>query len=192
MDKFQIFQKFFFSNTTSIVVFVAILAVPFLLLFGGIALADKILPILDVISTGLAFIIVFILLPASLFEKTRIFSGVFLVSLSYFYVAFLFLYSILIIFALWGGWGFLAIFFLQAVSIVAVILTLITEEWHFLTGILSLILLRYGTRVLGLYVLSKAKKYRGYFYSKKQSSSSAEDIVEAEIVEESKLRSPAE
>ncbi len=188
MSKFQIFQRFFFLNNTSIVIFVAILAVPFLLLFGGIALADKILPLLDAVSSVLAFIIVFVLLPASFFEKTRIFSGISLMFLSYFYVAFLFLYSILVIFYLWGGWGFLAIFFLQAVSIVAIILTLITGEWQFLLSIMSFIILRYGTRVLGLYVLSKAKEYKGAFYSKKHSEKKdTKEILEAEVIEDPEL-----
>jgi len=109
------FLKTIGSLAFGVVAFVALIVVIFLLVQGGAWLADKAYPILIILVVIALVITVFIPLPLAIFHKTRGFAGVGIYITSYVYGLTVWVWSLLITYAIWGGVG-VAIGILGAVA----------------------------------------------------------------------------
>jgi hypothetical protein len=88
-----------------VVVCVAIVVVIFLLVQGGAWLADKVYPILIVLFVLALLFTVLILLPLAIFRKTRCFAAMGVYITSYIYGLTVWIWSLLLTYTLWGGFG---------------------------------------------------------------------------------------
>ncbi len=133
-----------------------------LLLRGMVWASDKLMPWL-MTASGIALLIcIFILLPMSAFSRSRAWAGVGCYYASFVFGAMLWAYSCLFVVFNWG-YGALAVGLIFAgvgVLPVALLAALFHAEWSVLLELVFGIMLTFGTRVFGTWLISKAGRAR--------------------------------
>lgn len=131
-----------------------------ILIEGGIVLAAKIYPFLIKATTIITFLSVFILVPLALFKKTRSYAGIGMYFASYLFGFSLWIYSALIAYVLWGFLALLIGLFIAGIGVlpIAFLAALLNGEWAIIGNLIYMIVLTYGSRVLGMYLIERAEK----------------------------------
>jgi ribosomal protein L40E len=156
---------------------------------GAIHIGEKILPFLTTLTGWLSGIFFFVLLPLGVFRKTRGFSGICAVYLSYAVGFTLWFYSAIATYYLWGMFALILGIALFGVGVFPMALpaTIFKGEWGIFWNIVYLGVLTYGSRFLGAYFAVKAEEQKAQDYQQQltdsYSSPEPELIKEADIVE---------
>lgn len=125
----------------------------------GLQVCDTIYPWLVGLS-GIALVIgVFVFLPLAAFKKTRGFAGVGFFYVSLAFGATLWVWSLLLTYALWGGFAVLVGLVFLGVGILpmAFLATAFTGHWALFFQLLLVAVAVYGSRVFGCFLLEKSE-----------------------------------
>lgn len=117
---------------------------PWLVLLNGVALAAT----------------VFVLLPNAIFSSTPRFAGSGLLIASYIFGATLWVWSLLVTYTLWGGLGLFIGLMMAGVGVVpmAALATLFNGLWSTLGELIVGVVLTFGSRLGGAYLLVRAER----------------------------------
>jgi len=88
-----------------IAIMLALILIPVLLLQGGLWLSALLFPWLVTLNALAVFVTVFVLLPNAVFSSTPKFAGSGMMIVSYVFGATLWVWSLLLTYTLWGGFG---------------------------------------------------------------------------------------
>jgi len=132
----------------------------FLVIFfikGGIWLSVKVLPWLSIALWVVLALDILLILPLGIFDKTKAISAVGFISSSYVYGLTLWFWALLITYILWGGIAVFIGLIIAGVGVVpmAVIATMLTGDWASVLQLVLLLLLTYGSRLLGYYLAQR-------------------------------------
>jgi hypothetical protein len=139
---------------------VAIVVIAALLIRNGVWLGALLYPWLLALN-GITFAItVFLLLPNAIFSSTPRFAGSGMMIASYVFGLTLWVWSLLLTYALWGGLGLLVGLFMAGVGVVplAMLATLVNAMWSELGQLLLLLVITCGVRVWGYELIAKAAR----------------------------------
>jgi hypothetical protein len=146
------------KNVGSIIFGLAAMVAFFLLvglfLHGIVWVSEKALPWLLDLSAIVFAVCLFILLPASIFRKTRPWAALGLLISSYLFGTLLFAFACIVVTQIWGFIGLVIGLIIAGVGVVPVgiLATLIHGEWLLLSCLIVGIVLTYGTRYLSLHL----------------------------------------
>ena len=140
-----------------ITILIASVFVLVFLINGGIRVAVWILPIINTVGMIAIGFNVIILLPIAAFKKTRGYAGIGFYISSYIFGIDVWLYSFLIAYSTWGAVGIIIGLALAGVGVVpiAALAALINSGWSVLFEIVIGVVLVFGTRYLGVHLMSK-------------------------------------
>lgn len=175
--------KGFFSGTLAIILWLAGIIISVLILVFGVYISQIINPILDTISTVGTIVCIFILLPLSIFKKTRTISCYGLMIASWIFGANLWVFSFLITYFYWGFWGvFLGLFLLNGTGVapIALIASVFHSNWSYVGNIIYLCVLTFGSRFLSIYLAGKIDE-EAYL---KENLKQDETFIEGEEIKE--------
>ena len=125
---------------------------------GGVWLSIKILPWLSILMWIVFAFNVVVFLPLGIFKKTKAASGIGIYVSSYIYGLTLWLWGLLVTYMIWGKLAVFIGLFIYGVGVVpmAMIAAAIEGDWMTTGSISLLLLLTFGSRILGLYFIQKA------------------------------------
>jgi len=149
--------KSFFSGILGIVIFIASILIFALILIFGAYIAQTINPVLVTITTIITIICIFILIPLSIFKKTRIVSFYGLFISSYIFGFSLWIFSFLTTYFYWGFFGVILGLFVMGIGVLpfAFIASILHSDWSSLGNIIFMFILTFGSRLLALYLAEK-------------------------------------
>lgn len=133
------------------VIFIAILFIPVLFIWGGIKLGTVLIPWLY-LASGIAFLVnIVIFLPMAIFRNTREWAGVCMFFSSYVFGLTLWFLGLLLTYIIWGGFAVFIGLFLAGVGVVpvAMLATLFKGLWGPFGILIGLTILTFGTRIFG-------------------------------------------
>ncbi len=141
---------------------VGITLVAFLLITGGAWLADKAYPWLILLFTLALGISIFILLPLAIFRRTRGFAGLGIYIASYIFGITLWVWCLLTVYTLWGGFAVVIGILMGGVGVVplAIIAAAIKGLWSLAIQMIVVALVTFGARFLGLAFVQSAEAYQ--------------------------------
>jgi len=130
-----------------------------LFIYGGVWLGDKVYPWLVNISSIAFLTLIFILLPLTIFRKTRAFAGNGIVFASYVFGITLWVWGMLVTFELWGGFGLFIGLSIAGVGVVplAMLATMFKGLWPIFWQLVVLLILTFGARFTGMFAISKVE-----------------------------------
>ena len=133
-----------------------------LFIYGGVQLSAKLYPILKVIFTVVFGIVLFVLIPLSIFRKTRGVSGIGILISSYIFGLTLWVWSFLLTYSLWGWLGLLIGLFVLGIGVmpIAILATLFKGMWSTFGQLISLVILTFGSRLFGIYLTENYERTR--------------------------------
>ena len=137
------------------------LLLPVLFIKGGLWLGPILLPWLNLIS-GITFIVcILVLLPLSIFRKTRSFAAIGLFTASYVFGVTLWVVSFLLSYIYWGILGLLVGLVFAGVGVlpVAMLASGLHGDWSIFIQLVISIFLTYGARAFGMFLAEKVDKY---------------------------------
>lgn len=142
-----------------IIFFVGAILITIIIIEGGAWLGEKIFPWLVRIAGLTIAITIFALLPLAIFKKTRGFSGTAIVWASYVIGLTLWFWGFLLTYMLWGvGALIIGLFFFGVgVVFIAVLATLFNGMWSVLGQLILLLVITFGLRFLGFYLIGKGE-----------------------------------
>lgn len=146
------------SIVFGIVIFLCMLVVPVLFIKGGEWLSREVLHLFNLLSlTTLAAFIV-ILLPLAIFSKTRSISGSIMVLVSFIFGVNLWLYGLLLTYLFWGGIVVCIGLIVLGIGVVpiAMFAAPLKGMWFEFGALLLLIILTFGVRSFGYYLVEKS------------------------------------
>ena len=131
-----------------------------LLIRGMVWISDKAMPWLNIAAGVTLLVLLFVLLPMSAFRKTRGIGGVGCIYASYVFGVELWAYSCLFVAYTWGyvALGIGLVFAGVGVVPVALLAALFRREWSVLWELIFAVLLTFGTRSFGLWMVGKADR----------------------------------
>jgi hypothetical protein len=127
---------------------------------GGIWFCDKVYDLLILISAISIIAGVVLFLPLSLFKRTRGFSGIGLVSISYVFGITLWVWCLLTTYTLWGGfWTFVGVA-MGGIGVLpmAFIAAALKGIWALCGQIIGILILTFVTRMFGCYLVALSEK----------------------------------
>ena len=139
--------------------FVAIALLVALFIHGGAWLGERIYPWLVGISSIALTVLIFVLLPLSFFRTTRAFAGNWMIIASWVFGVTLWVWGLILTYHLWGALAVYIGLFLFGVGIVpmAMLATMFKGMWSTFGELVFLIILTFGSRLAGGFVLTKAE-----------------------------------
>ncbi len=143
-----------------IAIFVGLIFLVIILIGGGIALAVKIYPFLVKATTIITFLCILVFLVLAPFKKTRGWAGLIIYFASYLFGFSLWIYSALVAYVLWGLLALFIGLVIAGIGVlpVAFLAALFNGEWVIIGNLIYMIVLTYGSRLLGIYLVEKAEK----------------------------------
>lgn len=141
-----------------IAVFLGIIFLAIFLIQGGVWLGAKVLPWLSVVMWLVFALDILIILPLGIFKKTKGASAIGLVVSSYVYGLTLWFWALLLTYLIWGAIAVFIGLFIAGVGVVpiAMLATAIRGEWAITGEIVLLLVLTFGSRMLGFYFAQRA------------------------------------
>jgi len=139
------------------VIMLAVFSLPVLLIVGGVIVGEKILPwlmALSIIAIGVCLVI----LPLfTLFSASRAWAGLGFAMVSYVFGITCWFIGLLLTWMLWGGLAVLIGLFIFGVGVVpiAMLATLFKGMWPELGLLFLVVILTFGSRILGLFLISR-------------------------------------
>ena len=127
---------------------------------GGVWFSERAYPWLVAINAIAFLIILFVLLPLTIFRRTRAFGGGGIYISSFVFGLTLWVWSLLISYTLWGVGGVVAGLLLGGIGVVpiAFIASLFHGLWSIIGQILLLTAITFGTRFFGIYLMMKSEQ----------------------------------
>ena len=156
--------KKIFGTIGSCLIFIVAIAVSIFftifLIHGGAKLADIILPYLSIIFAFTLLIAIIILLPLSIFRRTRNIAGWGLVISSFVFGFTLWVWGFLLTYVLWGAGALIIGLFIAGVGVIpiAMLATLFKGMWSIFAQLILLLILTFGARFLGVYLAERAEE----------------------------------
>jgi hypothetical protein len=143
-----------------ICIFFGIIFLVIFLIKGGIWLGAKVLPWLFIIMWIFFVLDVLIFLPLGIFKKTKGISAFGFLLSSYIYGLTLWLWSFLLTLSIWGTIAVYVGLFVVGVGVIpiAMLATIIKGEWVITGEIILLLILTFGSRMLGYHFAEKAEE----------------------------------
>lgn len=141
-------------------IFIGLILLAVFFIKGGLWLSEVLYPWLILISSIAFLICLLVLLPLAFFRKTRAFSGLGFFIASYTFGASLWVWAFLLTYMLWGGVALFIGLFLAGVGVVpiAMLATMFHGEWSVFGQLVLLLIVTFGSRMLGLYLSEKAEE----------------------------------
>jgi len=143
------------------------LGIIFLVMFfikGGVWLGAIVLPWLSIIMWLVFILNVIIFLPLGIFKKTRSVSAFGFVMSSYVYGLTLWFWALLLTYLIWGTTAVFIGLFIAGIGVVpiAILATALNGEWAITGQIILLLVLTFGSRMLGFYFAERADEINNY------------------------------
>jgi hypothetical protein len=143
-----------------IVIFVLaikLLYVFFLFFTEGPEILAKIYPFMETLFAIATFVSIFSLFPTALFRRSRGIAGAGLYIASYIYSATLWVWAFLLTYTLWGWWALVIGLLAFGIGVVpiAMLATIFKSDWFLLGNLVLVLVLTFGTRMLGMYLKKK-------------------------------------
>ena len=137
--------------------FIAVIAIPIILVKGALIIAPVVLPKIAHFSQYLFVFNLLVLLPMCLFKRLRPWAGLGFVGSSYVFGLLLWILGLLITWSLWGGFAVIIGLFFLGVGVVpfAILASLFKGMWPILFNLILMLLLVFGLRFLGAYLVSR-------------------------------------
>lgn len=138
--------------------FLAILSIPVVFLFGSVWAAKHLLHPLIGIGWLLVAIDILILLPLSIFRSLRGFTGAVIFISSFVFGTVTWLLGFILTYALWGVWAVVIgiLLFGGAVVPFAMLATVVEGMWEPFFTLLVLLIVTFGSRVVGVSIAERA------------------------------------
>lgn len=151
-----------------IVMVLAFLSLPVLFITGGAWLAEKVLPWLMYILPIVVALNVWILIPLAIIPPTRGWAGLGFYISSYIFGLTGWFMGLLLSLYLWGWFAVFIGLFLLGVGVVpvAMLATLFNGMWYELGMLFLAVVLTFGTRLFGIYLMEKSEYDKSYKISK--------------------------
>ncbi len=139
-------------------VFLGIVFLAMFFIKGGVWLGAKVLPWLSIIMWYVFALDILIILPLGIFRKTKVASATGLIVSSYVYGLTCWFWTLLLTYVIWGGFAVFIGLFIAGVGVVpmAMLATAINGEWAITAQIVLLLILTYGSRILGFHFAKRA------------------------------------
>lgn len=146
------------SYALGLVVMLALLALPVLFIVGGVAIGEKILPWLILLSILNLYLNILILLPLALIPPTRAWAGVGFFISSYVFGLTGWFMGLLLTWILWGGLAVFIGLFIMGIGVVPIgmLATLFNGMWAELGLLFLAVVLTFGLRILGMTLAENA------------------------------------
>lgn len=141
-----------------IAVFIGLIFFAMFFIKGGAWLSVKVLPWLSIIMWSVFVLDILIILPLGIFKKTKGAAAIGLIVSSYVYGLTLWFWTLLLTYMIWGAVAVFIGLFIAGVGVVpiAMLATAIQGEWAITGGIVLLLVLTYGSRILGFSLALRA------------------------------------
>ena len=135
-------------------VFLAALSIPFIFIKGAMWASENVLPPLINVGWLAVALVLFVLLPLSIFKRLRPYTGGAILISSYLFGLICWLMGFVVTYMLWGLWAIvLGLLFLGGgVVPIAMLASLFNGEWSAITVLFSLVVITFGARLLGAYI----------------------------------------
>ncbi len=169
-----------------VVALVGIMVLTFGMLYGLPWISIKIYPSTNKLS-GICFFIVLFTLPFAFIKKLRRFVGTLVFVSSYVFGLNLWLFSTLITYSLWGVFGLLIGLIIFGVGVVpiAFLSSAFKGLWSTVSDIIFGLILTFGTRMLGLFIISKQQQQNMNIQKESEVIESATDeVFEQDTIEQ--------
>ncbi len=147
-----------------IAIFIGVILLIFILIYGGLWLSKTLYPWLVLISEITFIVGLLILLPLGIFKKTKDLSATGLLISSYIIGATTWVWSFLIAYILWGFVGLLTGLFIGGIGVIpiAVIASIFHGEWSVVGKLILLLIVTFGFRSLSFYIATKSENKEFY------------------------------
>jgi len=141
-----------------IVFFIIIIFIAGLIINGVAWLSAVLFPWLSLITILATLFTILILLPLTIFKKTRNFSGSAMIIISFIFGLTLWIWAFLLTYILWGFFALFIGLFLFGVGVVpiAILATAFNGMWSTFAQLILLIFMTFGSRRLGIYLVVKS------------------------------------
>lgn len=187
--------KEFLSGVSGLALIILIIVAGAFLLQGTVYIGEKILPFLTTATGWFSLIFFLVLIPMGFTRRTRVMAGNGTVLFSYIAGFTLWFYSAVITYYLWGMFAIIVGLMLFGIGVlpIAVLAALFEGEWGLFGSLVYMIVLTYGSRMLGIYFLSQAEKdefveaYQAADFSEESRAEIDGTILDAEIVGEQRF-----
>jgi len=145
-------------------IFLGIIFLAMFFIKGGIWLGAIVLPWLSIIMWLVFILNIIIFLPLGIFKKTRNISAFGFVMSSYVYVLTLWFWALLLTYLFWGTRAVFIGLFIAGIGVVpiAMLATALNGEWAITGQIILLLVLTYGSRMLGFYFAERVDEITNY------------------------------
>jgi len=147
------------SFLLGICILIGVMLVVMMFIKGGVWLSERVYPWLVIITAIALFAVILILLPLSIFRRTRAFGGGGIYLASFVFGLTLWVWSLLISYTLWGITGIVVGLLLGGIGVVpiAILATLFHGLWSMVGQLLLVTAITFGTRFLGIWVMLKSE-----------------------------------
>ena len=147
------------SMAFGLAIFLAMLAMPFIFIKGAMWASENVLPPLINIGWFALALVLFVLLPLSIFKRLRAYTGGTILISSYLFGLICWLMGFVVTYMLWGLWAIVVglLFLGGGVVPIAMLASLFKGEWSAIAVLLALVVLTFGTRLLGAYIAQSAE-----------------------------------
>ena len=147
------------SMAFGLAIFLAMLAMPFIFIKGAMWASENVLPPLINIGWFALALVLFVLLPLSIFKHLRAYTGGTILISSYLFGLICWLMGFVVTYMLWGLWAIVVglLFLGGGVVPIAMLASLFKGEWSAIAVLLALVVLTFGTRLLGAYIAQSAE-----------------------------------
>ncbi len=134
-------------------------ALPFIFIKGAIWASENVLPTLFAVGWITLAVVILILLPLSLVRRFRGFTGAGIFFSSYVFGLICWLTGFVVTYAFWGIWGVIigVLFLGGGVVPIGMIAALFKGEWGTLVMLTGLVVLTFGTRLLGDHIAERGE-----------------------------------
>lgn len=138
---------------------IGLILLALLFMKGSLWLSATLYPWLVLISVITFVISIFILLPLSIFKKTRGASAIGLLIASYIFGATIWVWSFLLAYIFWGFMGLFIGLFIGGIGVVpiAMLASIFNGEWVIFSQLILLVVATFGIRFLSFYIAEKAE-----------------------------------
>ena len=150
-----------------LVVMLAVIFVLFVLIRGGVSIAEHVIPILIHVATIATSIDILILVPLAFFRKSRPISAIGLMISSYVFGISVWGLGFLVTYAFWGGGAVFVGLLIFGVGVVpmGIVAALLHGAWGAVGNLLYGIAITYGARFLAIYLGGKIDRDRELNYT---------------------------